>query len=216
VNDTGGVRITPLPLDASFAVDGAVAPPDLSAAGDVALVTFTAFARNGSDGGASARALLACFTAPLEHGFSEEEIAPLVLDRVRDVAVNKMHLTHIVNGAVSHESGGNILRRADGARANGADGANADGAGEIVSDLAFTADARVVACAAACTDRAACGAAVRSARFDGALGAPPGPGPSLAIALSAVHHPDAAIALGAAIALVASWLLVWRRPKSRS
>jgi hypothetical protein len=189
--------VTPLPLDASFAADPSVSPPDLASAGDVALVTFGAFGGNG------ARAMLACFSSPLDHGFSEDEIAPLVIDKVRDVAVKKMQFTHVAAGPITREQGGLVLRRADAA-----------GAGVVVSDLAFTADARVIACAAACSDDAACGAAARSTRFSGALVPQPGPGVLLSIALSAVHHPDAAIALGVGFALAVSALLVWRRPRS--
>jgi hypothetical protein len=194
--------VIPLPLDATFTADASVAPPDLSSAGDVSLVAFAAFTAPNARGG-GARAMLACFSSPLDHGFSEQEIAPLVLDKVRDVAVNKMHFAHISNGAIGHEQSGLVLRRAD----------TADD-GVIVSDLAFTADARVIACAAACTEPAACGAAARSPRFSGALAPPPSPGALLSVALAAVHHPDAAIALGVGLALAVSALLVWRRPKS--
>jgi hypothetical protein len=198
-----GVVVEPLALDASFVVTTEITPPAATSM-NLTAVSFEA-RRHDED-----TALAACFTAPLDHGFSRDEVAPLALDALRDLGLRKLGLRDVTNGSLVDVSHG--IRRVDSARA--ANGAPA----VLASDLGFTSGGDLVACVSGCTNDAACGQAIRAPRLAGDLAEAPPPGLALSLALAVVHHPEATVVSGVGAALVLSALAVQfrrRPPRSR-
>ena len=187
------MTVEPLALDPSFALDPKIAAPTPTSQ-DLTAISFEA-RRSGDD-----VALAACFSAPLPHGFSREEVAPLAVDALRDVGVRRLGLADVANGALADV--GPVIRRVDSARA--ATGRTA----VIVSELGFTRGGDLVACVSGCTNEAACGSAIRAPRLAGDLAAAPLPGLALSAVLAGVSHPEGAAALGLAAALALSVLAV--------
>jgi hypothetical protein len=199
-NGVGGVNIQALAVDQGFVTNGSIVAPAATSM-DLRAISFEAKSR-GED-----TAILACFTAPLPHGFAREEVAPLALDALRDTGIRKLGLRDIANGPIGDL--GPVIRRIDSGRSSG--GANAT----IVSDLGFTRDGDLVACVTGCSNDAACGQAVRATRMVGELQPPPAPGLALSLLLGVVHHPEAsaAWAVGAALALSVLAVHFRRRPR---
>jgi hypothetical protein len=196
-----GVRVEQLTLGPEFQPDTAIGPAAPTQA-DLTLISFQAL-RHGDEA-----ALAACFQSPLRHGFAKDEVAPLALDALRDVAVRKLLLRDVANGELA-ATGITILRE-DHARAP------SGSAAVIVSQLGFSADSSLIACVSACTNEQACGSAVRAGRLSGDLAPPPPPGLFLTALLAGIHHPEPTIASALAVLVLASALAVRfrRRPKS--
>lgn len=185
-------------LDPGFRTNATVTPP-VPTSMELTPLSFDARVR-GDDG-----ALAACFTAPLAHGFSRDEVAPLALDALRDLGSRKLELRDVANGVIVDVGPG--IRRIDAGR--GATGTSAT----LVSDLGFTRTGDLVACVSGCSNDAACGTAVRAPRLSGDLAAAPPPGIALSALLGIVHHPEATAGSVVTAALVVSVLAVVFRRK---
>ncbi len=187
------MNVQPLALDPSFVADTTITAP-VPTSMDLTAISFEA-RRHGDD-----VALAACFTAPLRHGFSRDEVAPLAIDALRDLGVRKLGLVDATNGTLTDV--GPVIRRVDAARTP------AGVAATVVSDLGFTQSGDLVACVSGCTNDTACGQAIRAPRLAGDLAAAPPPGLAMELLLGGVHHPEGAVALGLAAALALSVVAV--------
>jgi len=187
------VSIQPLALEQGFVANSTITAPATTSM-DLRAIAFEARSR-GED-----TALVACFTAPLPHGFSRDEVAPLALDALRDTGVRKLGLRDVANGSVVDS--GLVIRRVDSGRS--ATGATAT----LVSDLGFTRDGDLVACVSGCSNDAPCKDAVQATRMIGELAPPPPPGLMLSALLGVVHHPESSAVWAVGAALVVSALAV--------